>query len=111
MRKREKPGTVKGILKELIEVCESCGGTRFQVTSYELFEPAGKKGFLAQLGDSLVPVDPQEYRREMRRRELADRNGVEVSYFCSDCKTEFVQFYPRSAWNLFVQTWHARYGD
>lgn len=107
---KTRPDTIKGVLKELIDRCEGCGTRKFNITTYKVFEGPKKKGFFGSLGEALVPADPEEYRRYMRRRERENRSGMEVEYYCTQCEEYYVQFYSRATLDVFAANFKRRHG-
>lgn len=101
-RKLSKPETMKDVMLHLVESCEECGLRNISISTYKFQEGYKKpKGFLAQLGESLVPADPEEYRKVMAERNK--KPGIFVDYFCQDCRIEFEQFYDEHTVQRFIE--------
>lgn len=106
---RNKPTTIKGALKELIDRCEGCGSREFNISTYQYLEGPKKKGFFATIGEVVVPADPEEYKRYLRKKELENRKGMEIEYYCTKCGDYYTQFYDQKTLNFFLETFKQKY--
>lgn len=98
-----KPRTMKEALRELIDHCEECGSSRINIMEFEVYERNKRKGFLASIGECLVPSDPVERRRYEKRKELENREGMLIQYHCMNCNCSFEQFYSLNALWAWLQ--------
>lgn len=100
-----KPNSVKGILKELVERCENCGNRNINISEYEFFEKK-EKGFF---DGWLVPSDPEKLREYERKKELDDKDGLEVIYYCNICGEYYKQFYNSKTLEIWLETFKNKY--
>jgi len=110
---RKKPRTIKQLLRELVDHCESCGSQSVNIGVFKVFRGSKDKpkGLLEGLGAMLVPANPKERKRLERQKARENRKGIEVNYSCANCGREFTQFYDEDTIRFFTETLIARYKD
>ena len=107
-RKLSKPSTMKEAMLHLVESCEECGSRSISIGTYNIQEGYKQpKGFFAQLGESIVPADPEEYRKLQEERNK--KPEIHVEYYCQDCGIEFEQFYDEATVNSFLDYLRSKY--